>query len=240
MWELSDLFDIIEKKNAERENNLLLGLGDASFSLAPHIIGVKKGKRQAVEFKTRNEHIQHVRAVVENLNARVEQWKVFGSKWYRYDRRNLDFFSDSMDTVCGLINIMLTVQPWVHPVRSDLLSLLPRVAAERSAARKRKREEAGEEEEEEESSEDELDEGDEGGSEEEESEEEEEEYYEAECIKAQQRGTLRGEDVLYYLVKFVGYKDPRHDRWVTEEHLTPDLLQAWRAEQGSKKKKARQ
>ena len=145
-----------------------------------------------------------------------------------------------MFSVCGLLNMMVEGHP-PHPIRANLLTLLPGPAlkgnVKKLEKKKRARAEAG------------------GGEEEvavaaEEEEatyewegamvevEDTHEYYAADSIVAEQVGMKNGTSLQYYRVRYTGY-GPAHDSWVTEEHISTDILVEWRELHPTSKKRRR-
>jgi hypothetical protein len=120
------------------EDHKVLGVGDSHYVRCAGMVGRRAGKRQEIEYKDYNKEIGPVRAIVENVNARLKQWAIFRDT-YRLDRHDIPMFDNFVSTVCGLINVELPL----HPLRSDKRSIQPKVRSKRkksaAAATKSKR-----------------------------------------------------------------------------------------------------
>jgi hypothetical protein len=148
-----------------------------------------------------------VRALVENANKRLKNWRVlYGIYWY--DRHDLDFFTNYLTTVCGLLNLEITLGG--APIRKDLsvASLKKRRAkkkAKREQAKKRQKRE--------------KEESEEAGSEVEESDEEEE-FHEIEGIVDHRETADHGR---MYRVRYKGCHHSK-DMWLTPDLITSDAI----------------
>jgi hypothetical protein len=122
VFDESILPNLISSKN-------IRGIGDSHCSLCEGMYGKKLGSKQSVVFEDYNQEIENVRAIVENANVRLKAWKVLGGTW-RHDRHDLHFFGQLVTIGCGLLNLEIKHG---HPIRKNLLTLLPRIANPRHA-----------------------------------------------------------------------------------------------------------
>jgi hypothetical protein len=243
----SDLPELLAEKGMH-------SVGDSHYVHCVGMYGKKVGKVQSVTYAAYNEEIDSVRNVVENLNAKIKNWA--SMRGWDCDRHNLDFFTQCLGSVCGLINLELRE----HPVRKERSTLLPRVAVPR--LRKRKIEEgkreksakkaktdkttskkdgsdgsssAGDEGEEAEDEGDEVDEGDEDDESDEGDEvdegDEDDESDEGDEQEGQTFYAIEGIkgkqiDKKHGLMYLVKHKGSRAI-WLTPEHITEDAIREY-------------
>src|SRR6185437_13106907 len=96
IFEESSLPEFIEETGVH-------GVGDSHYVKCLGMYGKKLGSKQEVEYAAYNEEIDAVRAIVENLNHRMKVWNVL-QEW-TCNREDLDFFSQCLGSVCGLLNL---------------------------------------------------------------------------------------------------------------------------------------
>lgn len=108
----SDQQEKEEPGKESSDSHVIAALGDKAYQGHPYLYVPHKrysGKRMTQQKKEYNKHLSSARVIVENVNKRLEDWKVIGSV-YR-GQRDAEFVSKIVRVIVSLYNLKQQTEP---------------------------------------------------------------------------------------------------------------------------------